>query len=81
MYRRVGRLEGSGARPMSHGSVTGRTSISTSPAAAAKRDAHATASSSDAVRTIAKPAGSSLDGVNGPGVSDRRPPVNWRRTP
>ena len=60
------RSAGAGAMPMSHGSVTGRMSISTSPRSLACRVAHAIASSSERVRTMLKPAGSSWPPSKGP---------------
>ena len=53
----------------------GRMSISTSPISAAKRSAHAMASSIDATSSIEKPAISSFDSVNGPSIRRRVPPV------
>ena len=66
---------------MSHGSVTGRMSSSTSPSASAWREAHSIASSSDRARRMLKPAGSSFPRSNGPSRTSRVPDENRSRTP
>ena len=76
------RSRGLGTMPMSHASVTGRMSISTSPSTAAWREAHSIASSSDRDAQDAEPGGQLVVSLRtDPLMTVRAPPENLRRTP